>query len=270
MLLRQLRDKHCVKVIIAKPCGSNFQAMVKAQRRNGILPDKLMEMDLPQGLHQTPLPDLHSGSAEPASFVSQEASTLNTTNSPSHTRRQVGKTGSTQATKPQLSELQASGIPASISPAPTTLASTTPTPDMTASMIPPSTIPISATQSSATPGRLIPRNRSGQRVDPRVDALAWLVSDARSRRICYEYHLHGQCLEGPPCPRVHSTSNLNIHQLNALQVLARETPCSWGNTCADWSCCFGHRCQFGGRCNRGMNCRFPASMHFMDTKVVDQ
>ena len=262
MLLRQLRNKDCVKVIIAKPCGSNFQAMVKAQRRNGVLPDKFMEMDLPQGLHQIPMPDLRSESVEPASFVSQEASTPNTTNSPTSTHREIGKTGSTQentqATTPQLYELPESHIPALISPAPTALPSTTPTSILTAS-----TIPASATET------LIPRNRSGQRVDPRVDVLGWLVRDARPRRICYEYHLHGQCLGDPACLRVHCESNLNIHQLNALQVLARETPCSRGNTCANWRCCFGHRCQFGGRCNRGKGCRFPASMHFTDTKVVD-
>ncbi len=224
MLLRQLRDKDCVKVIIAKPCGSSFQAMVKAQRRNGILPEKFMEMDLPQGLHQTGLPDLRFGSVEPAAFVSQKASTPYTTDSPTFTHREIGKTGSTQtntqATTPQLSESPASRVPASTSPAPTALASTIPTPILTASAIP------ASTQLSTTPEALIPRNRSGQRVDPRVDALGWLVRDARWRRICYEYHLHGQCLRDPPCLRVHCESNLNIHQLNALQVLARGTPCS--------------------------------------------
>ena len=95
MLLRQLRDKDCVKVLIAKPCGSTFQAMVKAQRRNGVLPYNLLEMDLPQGLHETQLPDVCVGSVESASTVSQKSSTPNTTNSPSPTHRETGKIGGT-------------------------------------------------------------------------------------------------------------------------------------------------------------------------------
>ena len=115
------------------------------------------------------------------------------------------------------------------------------------------------------------RNSSGQRVDPRVEALGWLVRDARPRNICFEFHLHGRCTWAPtPCPRGHTTSILNIHQLNALQVLAKEIPCDSGNTCPDWKCCFGHRCPFGGRCTKGKNCRFPPDMHITDLKVVNQ
>ena len=114
------------------------------------------------------------------------------------------------------------------------------------------------------------RNKSGQRIDSRVDGLGWLVRDARPRNICYEHHLHGQCRSTTPCPWVHVTSALNIHQLNALQVLAREVPCGQGNCCADWKCCYGHRCPFSEKCNKGDRCRFSATMHFTDLKVVNQ
>ena len=115
------------------------------------------------------------------------------------------------------------------------------------------------------------RNSSGQRVDPRVEALGWLVRDSRPRNICFEFHLHGWCTWAPtPCPRGHTTSILNIHQLNALQVLAKEVPCNNGNPCSDWKCCFGHRCPFGERCTKGKKCRFPVDMHITDLKVVNQ
>ena len=118
---------------------------------------------------------------------------------------------------------------------------------------------------------LIPRNSSGQRVDPRIDALSWLVKEARPQKFCYEYHLHSHCRRASkPCPRKHSISNLNIHQLNALQVLARESPCYRGNVCQEWRCCFGYRCPFGDHCNKGRLCRFPREMHITGLKVVRQ
>ena len=118
---------------------------------------------------------------------------------------------------------------------------------------------------------LIPRNSSGQRVDPRVDALLWLVREARPQRFCYEYHLHSHCTWAlKPCPRKHGRSDLSIQQLNALQVLARESPCFHGNLCQEWKCCFGHRCPFGDRCYKGKSCRFSREMHITDLKVVRQ
>ncbi len=118
---------------------------------------------------------------------------------------------------------------------------------------------------------LIPCNGSGQRVDPRVDALEKLIIQARKLKICYEYHLRGECTwVPPPCPNVHLKTSLKIQQLNALQFLAREIPCDSGNACQDWTCCFGHRCPFGGRCNKGKRCRFSREMHVTDLKVVRQ
>ena len=92
------------------------------------------------------------------------------------------------------------------------------------------------------------------------------------RNICYEYHLYGHCSWQPsPCRKAHLTTNINIHELNALQFLARGFPCDQGNRCLDWKCCFGHRCPFGERCtkNRVRDCRFSPDMHFADTKVVN-
>ena len=46
LLLKSLKSSDCVKVVVAKPCSPTFQAMIKAQRQNGELPDKLMELNL--------------------------------------------------------------------------------------------------------------------------------------------------------------------------------------------------------------------------------
>ena len=68
-------------------------------------------------------------------------------------------------------------------------------------------------------------------------------------------------LVSEPMPETHLATILNVYQLNALQSLAREVPCSNGNECQDWTCCFGHRCPFGERCNKGKNCRLSGDAH---------
>ena len=114
------------------------------------------------------------------------------------------------------------------------------------------------------------RNSSGQRVDPLVGALGWLVREACPQNLCYEYHLLGQCTQvTTPCHRSHTGAKLDIHQLNALQVLAKEVPCKKGNSCSDWRCCFGHRCPFGARCKWGGRCRFSPETHVTDLKIAN-
>lgn len=215
-LLRHLKDNDCAKVVVTKPCGPGFEAMVKAQRQNGTLPDKLTGMIVhPQAIQPTQKPYPFMAIVPHAS---QDTVTLQSTST------------------------EASGASAGVSQTPTT---------------------------AADPNTKISRNSSGQRVDPRIDAFAWLVADARKQKICYEYRLHGHCTWGPtPCPNAHGTSVLNVHQLNALQVLARELPCDKGNSCPNWKCCFGHRCPFGQRCRKGQRCQFSRQMHVADLRVL--
>ena len=222
-----------MRVVVAKPYGPDFQALVKAQRHHGALPHKLTEMIIhPQaaGSSQNPLSVLSLSSLasqdSSAAMPSQGPSTHQTSIQPTYIQNTPNQIGSGQA-----------GPSKSITP------------------------PGSGPQ--------VPLNKSGQRVDPQIDALAWFISTARKRRICYEYHLMGYCTWGPtPCRNAHGTETLSVHEMNALQVLARELPCHKGNACPDWACCFGHRCPFGGRCNKGEGCRFPREMHITDLKVV--
>lgn len=208
--------------------------MVMAQRHHGTLPNKLTEIIVhPQTAQSTQNPYPFKPIT---SFASQEDST-STSSQYTSTQHTYTQPISTQSARNQIGSAQAGASQISITP------------------------PSSAVR--------IPRNSSGQRVDPRVEALAWLVSAGRKRRLCYEYHLRDYCTPSPtPCPNAHGTEKLSVHQLNALQVLARELPCSMGNTCQDWACCFGHRCPFGERCNRGRSCRFARETHITDLKVV--
>ena len=279
LLLKSLKANDCVKVIVAKPCGPTFQAMIKAQRQNGALPDKLMELTI-QPKVVNPARDLYPSVAI-TSPRSQEDPSHNASTLKKYIYDSSHKAGGVQASTWQTSSTPTSTTQAQSTPAPTTQATTpqdasSPAPSIQAVLLQAFPTPAVTTQGSTRqidPQTMIPRNSGGQRVDSRVEALPWLVNEARSRKICYEYHLHGSCGWHPsPCPKAHLTTNLNVHQLNALQFLARGIPCNQGNTCLDWKCCFGHRCPFGERCNRGgvKYCRFSPDMHFADTKVVNQ
>ena len=252
--------------------------MIKAQRQNGALPDKLMEITIhPKAVGPTRDPYPFAAIASPRS---QEDPSQKKSRSNKSIYNSSYKAGAVQATTLRASLTPTPSTQTSSKPAPTTQA-TIPQEPSSPSSIQANIRQTFPTQAAATqmstrridPQRMIPRNSGGQRVDPRVEALPWLVNEARRRKICYEYHLHGNCGWHPsPCPKAHLATNLNVHQLNALQFLARGIPCDRGNTCLDWKCCFGHRCPFGERCNRGRvrDCRFSPDMHFVDTKVVNQ
>ncbi|CAF9937483.1 MAG: hypothetical protein ALECFALPRED_007271 [Alectoria fallacina] len=238
--LRQIKDSSCVKVVVVKPCGPGFQAMIRAQRQNGTLPAKLIEIVVhPPAVQttQTPYPFMAIASLEASMKATQNTSTQNISTQNTSTQNTSTQNTSTQNTSNKVDSAQVG-----VSQAFTT---------------------------AADPNAMVPRNSRGQRVDPRPDALTWLIIAARKQKICYEYHLHGSCTWGPePCPNRHMASRLSVHQLNALQVLARELPCNDGNACQNWACCFGHRCPFGARCNKGSICRFSREMHVTDLKVV--
>ena len=177
----------------------------------------------------------------------------------------VTPASNTQASMTQASMSQTQAPP--VTPASNTQTSMTPAPNAPLPTIRGPIIPASTTQVHA----MIPRNGKGQRVDPRVEALAWLVNDARKLKACYKYHLLVDCTwTSKSCPNAHLSAILNIHQLNALQVLARGIPCAKENTCPDWKCCFGHVCPYGERCTKGGKCRFPSHMHITDLKVINQ
>ncbi len=254
---------------MAKPYGQSFQAMVKAQRQNGALPDKLTEMVVPsQAAQATGKPHLFAPTDNIASQEGPSTREQITISASEHRASQAGSAHIATGTTTPRSFTQGSFTQGS-----STQLSTPASPASHVFAMPAPTTPASTAQASTThvdPSALIPRNVSGQRVDPRVDAFGWLVKDARPRNLCFEHHLHGRCTWPPTsCPRVHSRSMLHIHQINALQVLAREVPCTQGNACPNWKCCYGHRCPFGERCNRGASCRFSRGMHITDLRVVD-
>ena len=218
-----------------------------------------------------------------ASPRSQENPLQNRSRSNKYIHNRSYKAGAVQASTPQVSATlppctQASSTPTTSTqalptPEPTTQATTPQEPSSPAPLTQATLLQATVTQAPTRrigPQTMIPQNKDGQRVDPRVEAFRWLVNEARSRNICYEYHLHGNCGWQPsPCPKAHLTANLNVHQLNALQFLARGIPCGQGSTCLDWKCCFGQRCPFGERCNRKRDCPFSLDMHFADTRVVN-
>ena len=279
LLLKSLKANDCVKVIIAKPCDPTFQAMIKAQRQNGALPNKLMEITIhPNAVHPDLDPYPFVATASP---ISQEHPPPKQSTSNKSVHHSSSKAGAVQASTPQASSTPTLSTQASSTPVPTTQATTPQEPSSPAPRIQATLLQAFPTQSATAqastrqidPQMLIPRNSLGQRVDLRVEALGWLVNEARSRMICYEYHLHGNCGWHPsPCPKAHLTTKLDVHQLNALQFLARGIPRGQGNTYLDWKWCSGHRCPFGEWCNRGrlIDCHFSPDMHFADTKVANQ
>ena len=289
-----------MKVIVAKPYGPGFEALVKAQKHHGVLPTKLTEMIVhPQAARSTqnsypfmPIASLAS-QKEPTYKPSQDTLQKELTYKPSQdtsTHHRSTRPTSVQNTPSQIGSAQAGTSQTSTTPPSSAVkiprnqmgnaqagtSQTSTTPPGLAVKIPRTQMgnaQVGTSQTSTTPpgsAEKIPRNNSGQRVDPRVNALAWVINASRKRKLCYEYHLQGYCTWSPkPCPNAHSTDSLNVHQLNALQVLARELPCYTGNECQDWACCFGHRCPYSGRCTKGRNCGFYREMHFTDLKVVN-
>ena len=244
--------------------------MIRAQRQNGTLPAKLTEIFVnPPAVQTTQMlyPFMAVASLEPHEKATQNTSTQNTSTQNTSTQNNPTQNTSTQNTSTQNTSTQNTST--QNTSAQNTSAQNTSTQN-TSNKVGSAQVGVSqAITTPAEPTAMVPRNSRGQRVDPRPDALTWLIVAARKQKICYEYHLHGFCTWGPePCPNRHMASTLSIHQLNALQVLARELPCNDGNACQNWACCFGHRCPFGGTCNRGNMCRFSRAMHVTGLKVV--
>ena len=99
LLLKSLKFNDCIKVVVAKPCGPTFQAMIKAQRQNGALPDKLMELTVhPKAVRpaRDPYPSI-----EIATPRSQEVISLNTSTSKKYTYNSSHKAGAVQASTRQ-------------------------------------------------------------------------------------------------------------------------------------------------------------------------
>ena len=306
-LLGQLKDSNCTQIIVRKPYGPGFHALLQAQRQrqSGSLPAKLTEVMVhPQALHppQSPYPFIAmpslSGEASPKRTnptqhsSGQNVSTQNVPVQKVSRQTHILQEVSTQTKLPQKvptqTHLSQKNLPlthfpqslhtdkvsanrAHADPCPVDEAS----PESLSADTHTQDVPTQWDLQHGNPPQVRPlqdnisRNSSGQLVDPRVDAPGWLVKDARQRQICYEYTLHGDCKWArTSCPRTHTTTKLNIYQLNALQVLAREIPCTLGNACQVWTCCFGHRCPFGGRCYMGKRCRFSKDMHITDTRIA--
>lgn len=122
-----------------------------------------------------------------------------------------------------------------------------------------------AKEVAAKPDEGIPRNSRGQRVDRPLRVPLSLITDVKQRKLCNHHHLAGYCPYSD-CKHEHA-KKLSGRELDALRCVARLAPCRLGLDCDDEDCFAGHRCTFDHY--RGAECKFPAEMHDVDTKIVE-
>ncbi|KAI9828803.1 MAG: hypothetical protein M1832_001908 [Thelocarpon impressellum] len=113
----------------------------------------------------------------------------------------------------------------------------------------------------------IPRNRSGQRVDPDVKYDRYDIKRVKALKMCNVHFLRGDCGYGSDCTHSHSHKPTSS-EMGTLKQIARLAPCRMGSDCSDPRCIYGHRCPAGTPCPYGAECKFPSSMHNFDTTVV--
>ena len=171
LLLKSLKANDCVKVIVAKPCGPTFQAMIKAQRRNGALPDKLMEVTIHTKVvrpAQDPSPSVAVTSSKSHKDSSQTKSRSN-----KYIHNHSYKASAVQASTPQSPSTPTTSTQALSTPAPLTQATLL-------QAFPTQAATTQASTRQIDPQTIIPRNKGGQRVDPRMEAFRWLVKEVRT------------------------------------------------------------------------------------------
>lgn len=126
----------------------------------------------------------------------------------------------------------------------------------------------SAKESPPKPEGGIFRNNQGQRVDRPIKVNRTLVNRMKQRKLCNHHHLAGDC-SFIGCKHEHA-KNLNGTELDALRCVARLAPCEFGLQCDDEYCFAGHRCTFENcKGAQQADCKFPAEMHYVDTKIVE-
>ena len=113
--------------------------------------------------------------------------------------------------------------------------------------------------------KIIPRNRSGQRIDIPVTFDKDLRAKMRDEQWCSNHHLRGLCpVEG--CRFRHGF--LDEASKNALLSLTRGNSCRNGNACEVEDCYAGHQCPYDP-CRKGAACHFSRDMHITDRQIVN-
>lgn len=108
-------------------------------------------------------------------------------------------------------------------------------------------------------------NKSGHRLDPKIQYHKQLFGPLQQRKLCLSFYL-ATC-NYPACKYDHKSS-LTSNELTTLRYTARVNPCRTSN-CQNAACFYGYVCPYDGTCNLGDSCKFPAHMHRVDAKVDD-
>lgn len=120
------------------------------------------------------------------------------------------------------------------------------------------------TAGSTNNGR-VARNAAGLRVDIPVQFSRAEVKLLKSRKLCNEHHILGNC-RYRGCLFKHGT-RISGGSLQALRHVARLSSCPQGLLCSEPNCILGHRCTRDG-CKNSNGCFFPAEMHGVDARIV--
>ncbi|KAH8173595.1 zinc finger c-x8-C-x5-C-x3-H type (and similar) domain-containing protein [Sarocladium implicatum] len=122
------------------------------------------------------------------------------------------------------------------------------------------------------PANRIVINAEGHRLDPQLSDGSIDVAKqlrTRSKRICNEHHLLGQCKNGPDCDYDHTPLNPGL--LDGVEALSRSILCSRKGNCRQVDCIKGHVCQLQNCMKRGGKdfCRLPATEHTLSYVPTD-
>ena len=86
-----------------------------------------------------------------------------------------------------------------------------------------------------------------RRVDKKYNVANEILESIRKRKeynkLCNHYFLQNKCPKGIGCPFVHDYSTTK-EELNAIRVVARVNPCTFGQDCEDMQCFYGHHVSF--------------------------
>lgn len=122
---------------------------------------------------------------------------------------------------------------------------------------------------------VIPRNSRGQRIDLPIrtnDQINEIRNQFAKRpqegkkKLCNNFHLGSECYY-QNCMYEHG--RLDVQEVTALQLLARELVCERGSACDKWPCFAGHRCMGCPSRRSRIKCRWPPELHISDTEIVN-
>ncbi|QKX60430.1 uncharacterized protein TRUGW13939_07575 [Talaromyces rugulosus] len=105
-----------------------------------------------------------------------------------------------------------------------------------------SSLVVDSTTPNAGIPKLVCKNASGQRVDPRAaHSPKDIVEILKRRKLCNQFHILGSCIYGGQCMHEHDPA-LSSQDILDLIYIARLSVCPNGSYCDDVRCVSGHRC----------------------------